>query len=193
MRKISIFTLLLASLAFMFACGGTNHQEANHQHEAMPNPAEDKQEKSSKIALDVPNFDSTKISKTEVEAMIEPYLSLKDAFVASNLAESQKRASALVEAIKNEALQSVKTDAQNIQQATDLDTQRLHFYQLSAKVFFLVKNIGGNKQMLYQQYCPMAFNDQGAYWLSKEDKIRNPYFGDEMLTCGMVNEKLAVK
>jgi Cu(I)/Ag(I) efflux system membrane fusion protein len=36
----------------------------------------------------------------------------------------------------------------------------------------------------------MAFNNEGAYWLSDSEQIRNPYFGDKMLTCGVVKEKL---
>jgi hypothetical protein len=36
----------------------------------------------------------------------------------------------------------------------------------------------------------MAFNDQGAYWISDREEIRNPYFGDKMLTCGVVKEEL---
>jgi Cu(I)/Ag(I) efflux system membrane fusion protein len=34
----------------------------------------------------------------------------------------------------------------------------------------------------------MALNDKGAYWLSEFEEIRNPYFGDAMLTCGEVVE-----
>ena len=30
----------------------------------------------------------------------------------------------------------------------------------------------------------MAFDNKGAYWLSEEKEIRNPYFGSKMLTCG---------
>ena len=44
---------------------------------------------------------------------------------------------------------------------------------------------------LYKQYCPMAFNDQGAYWLSKEEEVFNPYFGDLMLHCGYVQETIS--
>ncbi|HQE11916.1 MAG TPA: hypothetical protein PLQ78_04150 [Flavipsychrobacter sp.] len=43
---------------------------------------------------------------------------------------------------------------------------------------------------VYRQYCPMAFNDKGAYWLSNEEKIMNPYFGKKMLTCGEVTDTL---
>jgi hypothetical protein len=36
----------------------------------------------------------------------------------------------------------------------------------------------------------MARNNQGGFWLSDDEEIRNPYFGDKMLTCGSVTEKL---
>ena len=43
---------------------------------------------------------------------------------------------------------------------------------------------------MYKQFCPMAFNDQGGYWLSNSKEVRNPYFGDKMLKCGMVKVTL---
>lgn len=48
----------------------------------------------------------------------------------------------------------------------------------------------GTSTTLYKQYCPMALNDKGAYWLSAQSDIKNPYFGDAMLTCGEVQETL---
>ena len=41
---------------------------------------------------------------------------------------------------------------------------------------------------LYVQFCPMANNDKGATWISREEEIINPYFGDVMLNCGNVEE-----
>ena len=32
----------------------------------------------------------------------------------------------------------------------------------------------------------MANNDKGAYWLSTDETIKNPYFGEMMLKCGTV-------
>ncbi len=37
---------------------------------------------------------------------------------------------------------------------------------------------------LYLNYCPMAFNNQGGYWLQDVEPISNPYFGAKMLKCG---------
>jgi hypothetical protein len=43
---------------------------------------------------------------------------------------------------------------------------------------------------LYVEYCPMANNNQGGFWLSNEKQIKNPYFGEAMLTCGSVKETI---
>jgi len=36
----------------------------------------------------------------------------------------------------------------------------------------------------------MANNDNGAFWLSSEEQVLNPYFGDMMLKCGMVTDTI---
>ena len=43
---------------------------------------------------------------------------------------------------------------------------------------------GTTGETIYYQYCPMARDNKGAYWLSAVEEIKNPYFGDAMLTCG---------
>ena len=39
---------------------------------------------------------------------------------------------------------------------------------------------------IYQLHCPMAFDGAGADWFSEVSEVRNPYYGDKMLTCGKV-------
>ena len=51
-------------------------------------------------------------------------------------------------------------------------------------------NIEGMDSALYVQKCPMANNNKGAVWLSAEEEIRNPYYGDAMLTCGSVIDSI---
>jgi Cu(I)/Ag(I) efflux system membrane fusion protein len=38
-------------------------------------------------------------------------------------------------------------------------------------------------------FCPMAFNDKGAYWLQKSSEVENPYFGSQMFHCGDIKKK----
>ena len=48
---------------------------------------------------------------------------------------------------------------------------------------------------LYHDHCPMAQDNKGAMWLSETKEIRNPYFGDKMMTCGSVerNDEINVE
>jgi len=39
-------------------------------------------------------------------------------------------------------------------------------------------------------FCPMAFDNAGAYWLSDTNAIANPYFGHKMLKCGKVTDQI---
>ncbi|NNC61403.1 MAG: DUF3347 domain-containing protein, partial [Eudoraea sp.] len=39
-------------------------------------------------------------------------------------------------------------------------------------------------------HCPMANSNKGADWLSSSKEIRNPYYGEAMLTCGSVRGEL---
>jgi len=43
---------------------------------------------------------------------------------------------------------------------------------------------------VYLQFCPMANGGKGASWLSKDEEIRNPYFGSRMLKCGRIKETI---
>lgn len=71
----------------------------------------------------------------------------------------------------------------------DRDVQRLQFINLSKALINAVQSFGTSfESPLYVQFCPMANNDKGATWISREEEIINPYFGDVMLNCGNVEE-----
>jgi Cu(I)/Ag(I) efflux system membrane fusion protein len=67
--------------------------------------------------------------------------------------------------------------------------QRNHFKQLSAHLSNGIKLFGVD-QKIYEQFCPMADNNKGAYWLSTTKEITNPYFGEAMLTCGEITDEM---
>ena len=70
----------------------------------------------------------------------------------------------------------------------DIEKQRIHFNTLSNNVIEMTESFGLEIDKVYRQFCPMAFEDKGAYWLSDSNEILNPYFGDMMLRCGEVQE-----
>ena len=81
----------------------------------------------------------------------------------------------------------LKSSTKSIVEASDIKEQRNHFKHLSSHLGSAIQLFGVNEKV-YNQFCPMADNNKGAYWLSKEEKVSNPYFGDAMLTCGEVKQ-----
>ncbi|MEO0331253.1 MAG: DUF3347 domain-containing protein [Bacteroidota bacterium] len=122
--------------------------------------------------------------------VVDQYLLLKDALVASNSEETQAKATKMLEVIDATNMMGVQQSAKQIATTEDLDTQRTYFDSLSVSVYELLESQSEGDKTLYKQYCPMAFDNRGAYWLSNVEEIRNPYFGDQMLKCGRVEETI---
>ena len=81
----------------------------------------------------------------------------------------------------------IKASATSISNTSKIKEQRNHFKYLSSYLTNAIEAFGINEKV-YHQFCPMADDNNGAYWLSKEEKVINPYFGDAMLTCGEVKQ-----
>lgn len=84
----------------------------------------------------------------------------------------------------------IKSIAMAMKDAADIEEQRQLFSQVTEKVEPLFRE-SLEKGAIYKQFCPMAFDGKGGYWLSDAEEIRNPYFGDKMLKCGKVTETIA--
>ncbi len=85
------------------------------------------------------------------------------------------------------ALQSLASD---LSKSGDIDALRQHLKPLSNRLITLVSVLRPLQDVVYVQYCPMVENDSGGHWLSREDKVLNPYFGASMLHCGEVQDSL---
>ena len=81
----------------------------------------------------------------------------------------------------------IKIAVTSISKTSNIKEQRNHFKHLSSILINAVQLFGVNEKV-FVEFCPMADNNNGAYWLSKEEKVINPYFGDAMLTCGEVKQ-----
>jgi Cu(I)/Ag(I) efflux system membrane fusion protein len=67
--------------------------------------------------------------------------------------------------------------------ASDLESVRAGFQRITGLMTALVKRFRPGKGPVYRFHCPMAFGNEGAYWLQNHDSPRNPYYGSAMLTC----------
>lgn len=115
------------------------------------------------------------------------YYNLKDALVSSNEINAQKAAKSLLE--NSNYGKEINAVSEKIANSNDLEMQRIAFEELSIMLYEKIKNKASG-ETIYKQFCPMAFDGKGAFWLSNEEKIMNPYYGDQMLHCGKVIETL---
>ena len=151
------------------------------------------------------NIEPLKVSNSfiqQFQKVYDAYIELKDALVNDDASSSKRFAENLrselnkVESQKMEntvALNHwkdlekiVNETSANISSSDDISNQRMQFLGLSNE---MIKGLDlfdiGRK--IYVQFCPMANNDKGGFWLSNEEKIMNPYFGDMMLNCGNID------
>lgn len=144
--------------------------------------------------------------KSQLTGIVEAYLVLKDALASDNLEEAATAANDLLEKLKQvdmslvsgdahlywmEQLAAIEAHGKAIQgESQDIEALRKQFDFLSQALIKSIKVFGIEDGTYFVQHCPMAFDNAGADWLSTEEQIRNPYFGDQMLTCGIVQEVL---
>lgn len=137
----------------------------------------------------------------QIKELLNIYFELKDNLVLSNKVDAVNTANKLKELLHNIDMNNVGNEFQKnmkiskemieaIISEKDLEKKRLSFKNLSGPFTFFASHVQDFNAPIYVQHCPMADNNSGADWLSLEKAIRNPYFGDKMLTCGSVTRIL---
>jgi hypothetical protein len=132
------------------------------------------------------------VSKEDAQKILSNYLKIKNALVKTDGEAASSTAKNMLGLLtsKDELVGKIKIDIEHIIDTNDPSKQRDHFNTLSDNVYDLIKSTSANERAIYRQFCPMAMNNKGAYWLSAEKEVNNPYFGDMMLHCGSVKEEL---
>ena len=143
-------------------------------------------------------------NNTSIKPVLNAYLGLKEALVATNNEQAITSATTLVKALSavntadlnaasNKTWGKLSNDLINaaklIQASNDISVQRDQFVTLSSNMYLLVKEAKADVPVYYQ-FCPMANKGKGANWLSKENVVKNPYYGSMMLGCGKVTETI---
>ena len=93
----------------------------------------------------------------------------------------------------NKLAEKLSYDAEHIKGTNEIEHQREHFVSLSMNFYKVVKEFNNSTIDLYYQFCPMANDGKGAYWVSEKSNIANPYYGKKMLKCGSTKETLKLK
>jgi hypothetical protein len=204
-------TAIAGSMFVMLACGEKKAAEGRaeelHEEHADHEVMQEETHEKLNTAEDVRSFpEPAPTLQQQVGSLLNDYLAIKDALVESSAEGTSEAASQLLASIKgfsagkdlpqdqqeyyNEQAEGMQDQLRNMVQATAVNKQRDHFAVVTKNIYQLSKAFNPGKEPVYYQYCPMAFNNNGGYWLSAQEEIRNPYFGDKMLKCGRVEETL---
>lgn len=142
--------------------------------------------------------------KVQLNELLSTYYNLKDAFVNDKADLANSEAKNLLKSLEKVEMKLLKGDAhmywmtqknniqlsgEKIANSNDINEQRNQFISISNAMINSVKAFGV-KNVSYEQYCPMADDNNGAYWLSESNKVLNPYFGSSMLNCGEIKNEI---
>lgn len=131
---------------------------------------------------------------TQSSQLLQSYFNIKNALVAGNANGASANAEQFVKAINDGDSKTIPEgirkallkDAGRISDTKNIQQQREYFATLSSNMYALAKAIKLNTEPVYYAYCPM----KKSYWLSSDRAIKNPYYGNAMLTCGEVTETI---
>ncbi len=95
-------------------------------------------------------------------------------------------------------LGAIATQSKAVTSANNIEDKRRAFSVVSDNLYSLINTVRYDKEVMYYDMCPMAFNEsEQGYWLSKDSAIQNPYLGNKhpkykgaMVTCGSVEQTI---
>lgn len=185
--------LTLATILFLAACGGNDEKAAVSEAPQAP------------LGQSV-NSDTFNLVFGK---MLDSYFQLKDHFIKENdtlitksteqlLADINATDGVLGELKADSSIIStaktyttgISNELSAVKQEKDIEERRKSFQVLSEQLYDLIRTVKYDRAVVYHQYCPMAFNDAGAFWLSNSSDIRNPYLPKKMLICGEVKDSI---
>lgn len=179
--------------------GGPAMTGHNHGGGAMPSSNEPSKK------ADFKKVSINQKAKESLQPLFTEYMAMKDALTNDNLKEAKEAGSKILKAVDgvNMSLFTGESHGVWMGQSSDLRNTLQHVQHFNSleetrKVFQHVSNIMVNletsfnpyDETLYVLHCPMANDNKGADWLSLSKEVRNPYYGQAMLTCGEVTKEI---
>tara|TARA_R110002124_G_scaffold71185_3_gene190745 strand:- start:851 stop:1426 length:576 start_codon:yes stop_codon:yes gene_type:complete len=190
MKNVIKWMMPLSVAILVSSCNAQNN--SNHKHE----DAQEQQQAdtpSGHEAMDMGQETSAKVivKDDRLNAVYQHYLHLTNALTNSDRAEAKIASLAIETGLQeiSKGSKSAKTASQ-IAESNDLEKQRELYSSLSNDFIPMIKTAGLTSGELYVDFCPMANQNKGAYWLTANKEIKNPYMGSKMMTCGSIKETI---
>lgn len=147
---------------------------------------------------------AVKDEANQLKAVFDSYFMVKDALVNTDASVASTKSKDLLSKLKAvqmdklamdvhmvwmKVMKDLTSDSKAISETQDVKKQRVQFMSLSKNMRDLLL-VAKFETPVYYQFCPMANGGKGANWLSKENAVKNPYYGTQMMTCGKVVETI---
>lgn len=147
---------------------------------------------------------AVKDEANQLKAVFDSYFMVKDALVNTDASVASTKSKDLLSKLKAvqmdklamdvhmvwmKVMKDLTSDSKAISETQDVKKQRVQFMSLSKNMRDLLL-VAKFETPVYYQFCPMANGGKGANWLSKENAVKNPYYGAQMMTCGKVVETI---
>ena len=190
----------LALIVLISACSG------NKKETAKTNDGSTYATKADSSKTEIVAFENVDPSvKAQLNGFLADYFALNQALIEDNQDGAKSAAKKLAGTVGQFDMSKLQGDQmgfyhvqlykideslKGMAESTDIEETRLELSTLSEAMYALVKAYKPNESELYYQYCPMAFNNKGGHWISKEKEISNPYFGSKMMRCGETVKEL---
>jgi len=146
----------------------------------------------------------TQTKSNELALIYLGYENLKNSFITENDKSIKHNATELLNSIKSIEMNKLNKDehiiwikiqqnlifnSERIIKSKNITKQREAFSGLSEDVYTLIK-AAKLQSTFYYIHCPMFNNGKGANWISKENQVKNPYYGSQMISCGSIIETI---
>lgn len=177
MKQYKLLAISTAIAITLASCG----EKKNRQDAEINTPQEVNQTNERTADVAVASFSEGMTGK-----VFHNYQRIRMGLVNSDVDEVQAAAGNLADSLPEER-EEMKSMAIEIVDAGNIEKQRELFSNFTAIVEPLLKE-SISEGRIYKQFCPMAFEGKGGYWMSDSEEIRNPYYGQKMLKCGKVVE-----
>jgi Cu(I)/Ag(I) efflux system membrane fusion protein len=200
--KIDSALQIQAKPSMMSPEGGT--APAGHAHHAgmvMPE-GKNANEQSSMDSTPLNNkkFEVPDKFRDQIDGVLDVYFAIQVALSKDNPKTVRAQGKLLKQALDNVNMELLKgaghivwmkelnvlnNQASILDSVSDIEQQRKSLEILSETLKSVVNKFGtGGKHTVIVFHCPMAFDGKGADWLQDNPDLKNPYFGEAMLTCG---------
>ncbi len=202
---ITVSTILVLAL-FITSCKNdkkTADEDMNHQTEMNHDNNDGHHDNDATSNTGKREIEASTQKNAATTPIINAYLQIKNGLVDDNKKEAAKAGKIMLTAFSNfdmtkltgeqhkeymEILESAKEHAEHIIKSP-IDHQREHFEVLSTDIKDLIVLVGTEKT-LYEIFCPMYNDGEGAMWLSEFKEIKNPYYGSKMINCGAIVKEM---